>query len=80
MPGGERKRAEKCKHSGLRGERDVFLGNEVRCHWGKEEGAGRRRNLAYNEHTIIWGIRDSRWQDKSKQNAGTREAERMKNR
>lgn len=61
MPRRERKRAEKRKHSELRGEGDVFLGNEMRCHWGREEEAGRRRNPAYSEHTIIWGIRDSRW-------------------
>ena len=29
MPEEERKRAEKCKHSELREEGDVFLGNEV---------------------------------------------------
>ena len=47
---------------------------------GKKEEVGRRRSLAYNEHTIIWGIRDSTWQDKSNQNAETIEAERMKKR
>lgn len=61
MPGGERKRAEKRKHSELRGEGDVFLGNEMRCHWGREEEVSRRRNTAYSEHTVIWGTRDSRW-------------------
>lgn len=62
MPGGERKRAEKRKHGQLRWEGDVFLGNEMRCHWGREEEeeAGRRRYSAYSEHTIIWGVRDSR--------------------
>jgi len=40
MPEEERKRAEKCKHSELREEGDVFLGNEVRCRWGEERGGG----------------------------------------
>lgn len=43
---------------------------------GGRKEVGRRRSLAYNEHTIIWGIRDSTWQDKSNQNAETIEAEK----
>lgn len=73
MPRGERKRAEKCKHSELRGEGDhVFLGNQVRCLWGRQERAGRRRDRADSERTLIGSIRDLRWQDKSNQNAETR--------
>lgn len=56
-----------------------FLGRKCDVAGGKKEAAG-RRSLAYNEHTIIWGIRDSKWQDKSNQNAETIEAERMKKR
>lgn len=49
-----------------------FLGRKwVRWLWGREERVGRRRSLVYTEHTIIWGIRDVRWQDKSNQNAET---------
>ena len=57
-----------------------FLGMKWDVAGGKKEGVGRRRSLAYNEHTIIWGIRDSKWQDKSNQNTETIEAERMKKR
>lgn len=67
MPGGEKTRAEKCKHSELRGEGYNVPGvgggvkNEVRCCWRRQEGAGRRRNLAYSVYTTIWGIRELRW-------------------
>lgn len=75
---GERKRAEKCKHSELGGEGNVFLGNEVRCHYRRQQGVGGRRNLAYSEHTILRGIRDSRWQDTRNHNAETIKEEGMK--
>ena len=47
---------------------------------GRKRGWVGGEALQYNEHTIIWGIRDSKWQDKSNQNAETIEAERMKKR
>lgn len=73
MPEGERKRAEKCKHRELRGKGGYVsgVGNGVRCCWRRQEGAGRRRYVAYSVYTIIWGMRDLRWEDKSNPNAET---------
>ena len=43
---------------------------------GRKRGWVGGEALQYNEHTIIWGIRDSKWQDKSNQNAETIECKK----
>lgn len=70
----ERRQKQRNVNSELRGEGYNVpggVGNEVRCCKRRQEGAGRRRNLAYSVYTIIWGIRELRWQDKSNQKAET---------